>query len=167
MAIRIVASVVGVLALSAGAAYAATQFAASDGTQVCVGTENGLMRVASTCRASEYRLTIGGGSTSFRRVEVMQDITNYVPPSGAPDSTLSLSASCNPDEKVAGGGALGFLHLVTPSSFVSEGYGFVRASWPSSDTEWSAYFAGFINPGQPGWGPGTTKWIKVWAICAS
>ena len=59
---KIIASVVVVLAASAGVAYAATQLASSDGTQVCVNQTNGLMRAASTCREGEYPLTIGGGS---------------------------------------------------------------------------------------------------------
>ena len=59
---KIIASVVVVLAASAGVAYAATQLASSDGTQVCVNQTNGLMRAASTCREGEYAMTIGGGS---------------------------------------------------------------------------------------------------------
>ena len=58
---KIMASVVVVLALGAGAAYAATQLATTDGTQVCVNDTNGLMRVDSTCREGEHMLTIGGG----------------------------------------------------------------------------------------------------------
>ena len=61
MVTRIIVSVVAVLTLSAGVAYAATQLASSDGTRVCVNKASGLMRVASTCRAGEYPLTIGGG----------------------------------------------------------------------------------------------------------
>jgi len=59
---KIVASVVLVLALSAGVAYAATQMTSSDGTQVCVNQTNGLMRASSTCREGENAQTIGGGS---------------------------------------------------------------------------------------------------------
>ena len=58
---KIIASVVAVLALGAGAAYAATQLATTDGTQVCVNNTNGLMRVDSACRDGEHLLTIGGG----------------------------------------------------------------------------------------------------------
>ena len=57
---RIIASTVVVLALSAGVAYAATQLAASDPTQVCVNDANGLMRVAAVCREGEHAMTIGG-----------------------------------------------------------------------------------------------------------
>ena len=49
-------------ALGAGVAYAATQMASSDGTQVCVNQTNGLMRASSMCREGEYAMTIGGGS---------------------------------------------------------------------------------------------------------
>ena len=56
------AQVVVVLALGAGVAYAATQLASTDGTQVCVNQTNGLMRASSTCREGEYAMTIGGGS---------------------------------------------------------------------------------------------------------
>ena len=59
---KIIASVVVVLALGAGVAYAATQLASTDGTQVCVNQTNGLMRASSTCRDGEYAMTIGGGS---------------------------------------------------------------------------------------------------------
>lgn len=59
---RITASVVVVLALGAGVAYAATQVASADGTQVCVNQVNGLMRVSSTCREGEDAMTIGSGS---------------------------------------------------------------------------------------------------------
>lgn len=59
---KITVSVVVMLALGAGAAYAATQLASSDATQVCVNQTNGLIRASSTCRDSEYALTIGGGS---------------------------------------------------------------------------------------------------------
>ena len=62
MITRIIASVIVVLAMSAGIAYAATQLA-SDGTQVCVNEVNGLMRLASTCRQGEYPVSIGGGGT--------------------------------------------------------------------------------------------------------
>jgi hypothetical protein len=60
---KIMASVVVVLALGAGVAYAATQLTSSDGTQVCVNEGSGLMRAASTCRVGEYSMTIGGGGT--------------------------------------------------------------------------------------------------------
>ena len=59
---KIAVSIVAVLALGAGAAYAATQLASSDATQVCVNQTNGLMRASSTCRDGEYPMTIGGGS---------------------------------------------------------------------------------------------------------
>ena len=59
---RVTTSIIVVLALSAGAAFAASKLTSSAaGTDVCVNTTNGLMRVASTCREGEYPLTIGGG----------------------------------------------------------------------------------------------------------
>src|SRR4029078_2396113 len=59
---KITASVVAVLVLGAGVAYAATQLASADGTQVCVTRTSVRMRAASACREGEYALTIGGGS---------------------------------------------------------------------------------------------------------
>jgi hypothetical protein len=59
---KIIASVVVVLSLGVGVAYAATELTAADDTQVCVNEGSGLMRVASTCRTGEYALTIGGAS---------------------------------------------------------------------------------------------------------
>jgi hypothetical protein len=61
MVARMIALVAAGLALSAGVAYAATQLASSEGTQVCVNNTNGLMRIAAVCRQDEYPLTIGGG----------------------------------------------------------------------------------------------------------
>jgi hypothetical protein len=59
----IIASVVAVLALGAGVAYAATQLASETVTQVCVNDVNGMMRAASVCRDGEHAATIGGGGT--------------------------------------------------------------------------------------------------------
>ena len=59
---KIAVSIVAVLALGAGAAFAATQLASADATQVCVNQTNGLLRASSTCREGEYAMTIGGGS---------------------------------------------------------------------------------------------------------
>ena len=58
----IIASVVVVLSLGAGVAYAATQMTSSEETQVCVNQTNGLMRASTACRDGEYAMTIGGGS---------------------------------------------------------------------------------------------------------
>jgi hypothetical protein len=71
----IVAVVVGVLALGAGVAFAATQATASDGTDVCVNDTNGLVRVADVCRDGEHPLTIGGGGAT----QVTQNGTFSVP----------------------------------------------------------------------------------------
>jgi hypothetical protein len=76
MIARVATSVIVVLALSAGAAFAASRLASSDaGTEVCVNSTNGLMRVASTCREGESPLTIGGGGD----VRVTQNGTFSVP----------------------------------------------------------------------------------------
>jgi hypothetical protein len=59
MSRRIVAVlVVGLLAVGAGVAYAATQDSV---TSVCANDTNGLLRASNTCRDGEHRLTIGGG----------------------------------------------------------------------------------------------------------
>ena len=57
---KITASVVAVLALGAGVAYAATQPASADGTQVCVNRTNGLMDAVSSPGSNVG--TIGGTS---------------------------------------------------------------------------------------------------------
>ena len=84
---RIVISVVALLALGAGVAYAATQLAYSDGTQVCVNQTNGLMRASSTCRDGEYAMTIGGGGN----VVVTQNGTFEVAPGQSVSKTLPLT----------------------------------------------------------------------------
>lgn len=75
MIARVTISVVVVLALGAGVAFAASHRGSSAGTNVCVNATNGLMRVAPTCREGEYPLTIGGGSD----VQVTQNGTFSVP----------------------------------------------------------------------------------------
>lgn len=84
---KIIASVVVVLSLGVGVAYAATQLSSSDGTQVCVNDGSGLMRVASTCRTGEYPLTIGGGSD----VVVTQNGTFTVNVGQSASKTLPLT----------------------------------------------------------------------------
>ena len=75
MVAKISMLVVGVLALGAGVAYAATQLASSSVTAVCVNKTNGQMRASSTCRDGEDAMTIGGGSN----VAVTQNGTFTVP----------------------------------------------------------------------------------------
>jgi hypothetical protein len=73
---RVIAGVVvTMLALGAGAGYAATQSTASGPTNVCVNDTNGLMRVATTCHDAEHPLTIDGGGSS----QVTQGGTFSVP----------------------------------------------------------------------------------------
>jgi hypothetical protein len=72
----IVVAVAAALALGAGVAYAATQTAASGGTNVCVNNTNGLVRVADACRDGERALTIGGGGGNG---QVTQNGTFSVP----------------------------------------------------------------------------------------
>lgn len=84
---RLVASIVLVLTLSAGVAYAATQMTTSDGTQVCVNEASGLMRVSSTCRDIEYPLTIGGAGD----VRVTQNGTFTVQAGQTDGKTLPLT----------------------------------------------------------------------------
>lgn len=83
----IIASVVAVLALSAGVAYAATQLASDTVTQVCVNNVNGAMRAASVCRDAEHAATIGGGG----EVQVTQNGTFTEGPGGTVEKTLPLS----------------------------------------------------------------------------
>ena len=93
---RIVISVVSLLALGTGVAYAATQFASSDGTQVCVNQTNGLMRASETCREGEYAMTIGGGSnvavTSSGTLTVGLGSTST--PVTLPLTGLTITAAC-------------------------------------------------------------------------
>jgi hypothetical protein len=63
---RVIAAAVVMLALGGGIAVAATQTAASDGTNICVNDTNGLLRAAETCREGEHALTIGGGGGTVR-----------------------------------------------------------------------------------------------------
>jgi hypothetical protein len=49
---------------SAGVAVAATQKVSSGGTSLCVNDTNGLVRVDTTCRDGEHRVTIGGGGNA-------------------------------------------------------------------------------------------------------
>ncbi len=84
---KIIASVVVVLSVGVGAAYAATQLSSSDGTQVCVNQGSGLMRVASTCRTGEYPLTIAGGSN----MAVTQNGTVTVDVGGSASKRLPLT----------------------------------------------------------------------------
>jgi hypothetical protein len=94
---KIIASVVVVLALGAGVAYAATQLAAANGTDVCVNQTNGLMRASSTCRDGEYAMTIGGGSdvvvTSSGTVAVAVGTTSA--PTTLPLSGVTVTAVCD------------------------------------------------------------------------
>ena len=93
---KIIASVVVVLALGAGAAYAATQLASADGTQVCVNDGSGLMRVASTCRASEHPMTIGGGTsvTVTRSGTFTVDWGATSAPKALPLTGVTISGKC-------------------------------------------------------------------------
>ena len=94
---RIVISVVAVLALGAGVAYAATQLQSSNGTAVCVNQTNGLMRASSDCRAGEYAMTIGGGSdvvvTSSGTVTV--DLGATSTPVTLPLTSITVTAVCD------------------------------------------------------------------------
>ena len=94
---KITASVVAVLALGAGVAYAATQLQSSDGTQVCVNQTNGLMRASSTCREGESAMTIGGGSdvnvTSSGTVTVGVGATSS--PVTLPLTSITVTAVCD------------------------------------------------------------------------
>jgi len=94
---KIIASVVVVLALGAGVAYAATQLAASNGTDVCVNQTNGLMRASSACREGEYAMTIGGGSdvvaTSSGTVTVAVGATSA--PTKLPLSGVTVTGVCD------------------------------------------------------------------------
>jgi hypothetical protein len=93
---KFLASGVALLALSAGVAYAATQLASSDGTEVCVNEVNGLMRVASTCRESEYPLTIGGGGNVEAHSGTFADVAWGATSTGVtlPLTGVTLAGKC-------------------------------------------------------------------------
>ena len=82
----IIASVIALLALGAGVAYAATQLASSSVTQVCVNDVNGLVRAVSVCREGEHAATIGGGGA-----QVTQRGTFTVPAGQTDGTTLPLT----------------------------------------------------------------------------
>lgn len=92
---KIVAPGVVVLAVGTGVAYAATQLASTDDTQVCVNQTNGLMRASSSCRDGEYAMTIGGGSN----VVVTQNGTSILGPGQRvaktlPSTGIGVTVSC-------------------------------------------------------------------------
>lgn len=120
MIARIIALVVAGLALSAGVAYAATQLASSDGTHVCVNNTNGLMRVATTCRAGESPLTIGGGGD----VQVTQNGT-FTVPLGATGTGKTLP--------LTGVAIAGRCALVTPPPGFGTPFGLARALIEAED----------------------------------
>jgi hypothetical protein len=93
---KIIASVVVVLALGAGVAYAATQFAASNGTEVCVNNTNGLVRVSSSCRDGEHAMTIGGGSNAVVTSSGTFTVTagGASTPKTLPLTGVTISGSC-------------------------------------------------------------------------
>lgn len=131
MVTRIIVSVAAVLVLGAGVAYAATELMSSDGTQVCVNSANGLVRVATTCREGEYPLMIGGGSTVFSTFQVTQD---YNQQDGAYLGPVSVTVACNTGERVVGGGG-----IATNEKYNYTGY--LTASRPSADdSSWIARF---------------------------
>ena len=84
---RMIAASVVVLAATAGVALAATQFASSSLTQVCVNDVNGLVRADSVCRNNEHPATIGGGGNT----RITQDGTFTVQPGQTMGTTLPLT----------------------------------------------------------------------------
>lgn len=148
---KIIASVVGVLALGAGVAYAATQLSSSDGTEVCVNEMNGLMRVASSCRAGEYPLTIGGGSTVAVRTGTIANVAWGTTSAGTklPLTGVTLAGRCDiaagpgmPENGLArllvttdttmtaftsGAGTIGGQSLLTNAAAISFGTSLARA----------------------------------------
>jgi hypothetical protein len=101
-------------------AYATTQTAGSDGTNVCVNDANGLVRVSQTCRDGEHPLTIGGGGGGNARAT--QNGTFTVPwgqTGGAkqlPLTGVTLSGRCETFPGPFGGeGANARLFVETPT----------------------------------------------------
>ncbi len=95
---KVIGIAVVLLALGAGIAVAATQTAASDGTNVCVNDTNGLMRAAESCRDGEHALVIGGGGGTVR---VTQNGSFTVPWGGTgsgkvlPLTGVTISGQCD------------------------------------------------------------------------
>jgi hypothetical protein len=161
MIAKIISSAVVVLALGAGVAYAATQLASSNGTDVCVNQTNGLMRVTSTCRDGEYPMTIGGGSgaqvTSSGTVTV--GVGSASAPKTLPLTSIAVTAVCDranapvppysPDAAVA------------RMAFAAPG-GMNAVSAPGSNvgtiggTSLTHSFQGVLSVGQVGFGNGST-----------
>jgi hypothetical protein len=117
MTARVTTAVVVVLALSAGAAYAASRLASAEGTDFCVNNTNGSVRVASTCRDGEHRLTIGGGGD----VRVTQNGTFTVPWGSTgtgkllPLTGVTVSGRCETTPPEAGDIGLARIVLDAPS----------------------------------------------------
>jgi hypothetical protein len=120
MIARVIALVVAGLAFSAGVAYAATQLASSEGTEVCVNNTNGLVRVAATCREGEHSLTIGGGGD----VRVTQN-GSFAVPLGQTGVAKTLP--------LTGVAVSGRCQLVTPPPGFGAPFGLARALVDAAD----------------------------------
>jgi len=123
---RITTSVVVVLALSAGVAFAASHLtSAGGGTDVCVNSTNGLIRVASTCREGEYPLTIGGGGSN---AQATQNGTFSVPwgetggGKSLPLTGVRLSGQCQTAPPEVGDIALARVLIEAPSGSTMDAF---------------------------------------------
>ena len=116
---RLIATVVVLLALGAGAAYATTQTTASGGTNVCVNDTNGLVRVAQGCGDGEHSLTIGGGGGNAQATQKGTFTVPWGETAGAkqlPLTGVTLSGRCETFSGPFGGeGASARLFIETPS----------------------------------------------------
>jgi hypothetical protein len=150
---RITTSVVVVLALSAGVAFAASQMAsAGGGTDVCVNSTNGLMRASSSCRDGEYPLTIGGGTGA----QATQNGTFTVPwgetggGKALPQTGVTLSGRCETLPPEVGEIALARVLIQAPSgstmdAFI-EGLAFVEGGNPIGQSSVLTRPLSFHNP---------------------
>jgi hypothetical protein len=129
---KVIGIAVVLLALGAGLAVAATQTAASDGTNICVNDTNGLMREAETCRDGEHALLLGGGGGGS--VRVTQDGSLTVPWGGTgsakvlPLTGVTISGQCDVFSAPFG---LAMRHARDVSPLQQEGVFDTVRDWPA------------------------------------
>ena len=157
---KIIASVVVVLAAGAGVAYAATQLASADGTQVCVNQTNGLMRASSTCREGENAMTIGGGSdavvTSSGAITV--GLANTSDPITLPLTGLTIAGRCDPQNApppASPDASLAKIVISSPSGHMVGMSGGGSTVQTMVGTPLTTTVAGNSAPGTIGWSRGS------------
>ena len=166
---KIIASAVVMLAVGAGVAYAATQLASSDGTQVCVNQTNGLMRASSTCREGEYPLTIGGGGSSVKVTNgTFADVPWDTTSAGVklPLTGVTVAGTCVVDPPSIGGLTRARLLVTTDAGMTAFTYGGGTIGGNSLLTGQAAIAGGALG-GQVGYGLGPDTLVNAHGATAT